>query len=46
MRRHGWYAAAGRPAILFDTPAEQRWSAAWKAEGIDPSLLANVTGQA
>jgi len=46
MRRHGWYAAAGRPEILFDTPAEQRWTAAWKAEGIDPALLANVTGSA
>ena len=46
MRRHGWYAAAGHQEILFDTPAERRWAAAWKAEGIEPSLLANVTGRA
>jgi len=46
MRRHGWYAAEGRGEIVFDTTASDRWSAAWKAEGIDPSLLANVTGSA
>jgi putative transcriptional regulator len=46
MRRHGWYAAEGRGEILFDTPAEDRWTAAWKAEGIDPALLSNVTGSA
>lgn len=46
MRRHGWHAAAGHPEILFDTPAEQRWAATWRAEGIDPALLANVTGRA
>jgi putative transcriptional regulator len=32
--------------VLFETPLEDRWSAAWKAEGIDPALLANVTGRA
>jgi putative transcriptional regulator len=46
MRRHGWYAAAGRPEILFDTEADSRWAATWRAEGIDPALLANVTGRA
>ena len=46
MRRHGWYAAGGHPEILFDTPVEERWTAAWKADGIDPALLANVTGSA
>lgn len=46
MRRHGWYAAQGRPEILFDTPAEKRWTATWKAEGIDPALLASETGRA
>ena len=46
MRHHGWYAAEGRSAILFDTPCADRWTAAWKAEGIDPALLANVTGRA
>jgi putative transcriptional regulator len=46
MRHHGWYAAEGREEILFDTPVEKRWTASWKAEGIDPALLANVTGSA
>lgn len=46
MRLHGWHAAAGHPEILFETPAERRWAATWKAEGIDPALLASVTGRA
>ncbi len=46
MRHHGWYAAAGRSDILFERPAETRWTAAWRAEGIDPSLLASETGRA
>jgi putative transcriptional regulator len=46
MRRHGWYAASGHEAVVYDTVPEARWAAAWRAEGIDPSLLANVTGSA
>jgi putative transcriptional regulator len=46
MRQHGWYAAEGRSEILFDNPAEGRWHAAWRAEGIDPALLASETGHA
>lgn len=46
MRRHGWYAARGHDHVLFDTPAPQRWKAAWEAEGIDPALLASQTGRA
>lgn len=46
MRRHGWHAAEGRADILFETPAEARWAATWRAEGIDPSLLASETGRA
>ena len=46
MRRHGWYAATGRAEILFDTPTDERWGAAWKAEGIDPALLSSETGLA
>ena len=46
MQRHGWYAASGHDRIVFDTPAAVRWTAAWKAEGIDPALLANTTGRA
>ena len=46
LREHGWHAATGRSEILFDTPAPQRWKAAWRAEGIDPALLASETGHA
>lgn len=46
MQRHGWYAAEGRAEILFDTPPAARWAATWRAEGIDPALLASETGRA
>lgn len=46
MRHHGWYAADGHREVLFDTPAESRWLATWKAEGIDPALLSTETGRA
>ena len=46
MTRHGWFAAEGDSAILFETPTDERWAAAFKAAGIDPRLLANQTGAA
>jgi putative transcriptional regulator len=46
MRYHGWYAATGRPRILFETPVERRWAAAWKAEGINPAQLVGQIGTA
>lgn len=46
MRQHGWYAAAGNPAILFDTPVAGRWQATWRGEGIDPAQLVAATGRA
>lgn len=46
MTRHGWFAANGSPELLFDTPAEDRWAAAFKGEGIDPRLLTSVAGAA
>lgn len=46
MKHHGWFAASGHPAILFDTPVADRWAQTWRAEGIDPSLLASETGHA
>ena len=46
MTRHGWFAARAEPGILFDTPTDERWGAAFKAEGIDPRLLASETGAA
>jgi putative transcriptional regulator len=46
MTRHGWFAAHGASNILFDTPTDERWAAAFKADGIDPRLLASETGAA
>ena len=46
MTRHGWFAAAGSPAILFDTPTDERWNVAYQAEGIDPRLLVGQSGMA
>ncbi|PEQ14524.1 hypothetical protein B2G71_02800 [Novosphingobium sp. PC22D] len=46
LKHHGWFVAAGAESLIFDTPAEGRWASAWRAEGIDPSLLANETGHA
>ncbi|MCJ2185022.1 YqgE/AlgH family protein [Novosphingobium sp. 1949] len=46
MRQHGWYAAQGSREVLFETRAQGRWVAAWKAEGIDPALLVPETGRA
>jgi len=46
MRHHGWYAAQNHDEVLWSTPAEQRWAAAWRAEGVDPALLVSQTGSA
>jgi putative transcriptional regulator len=46
MTRHGWFAARAGPNILFETPTDERWGAAFKAEGIDPRLLTSETGAA
>jgi putative transcriptional regulator len=46
MTRHGWFAARGDARILFETPTDERWAAAFKAAGVDPRLLANETGAA
>ena len=46
MTRHGWLAADADAAILFDTPTEARWSAAFKSQGVDPRLLSSETGVA
>ena len=46
MTRHGWFAAQGGTALLFDTPTAERWDSAFRAEGIDPRLLVGETGAA
>jgi len=46
MTRHGWFAAEGGAEWLFDTPVDERWERAFRAEGIDPRLLVGETGAA
>jgi putative transcriptional regulator len=46
MTRHGWFAVPGDPAILFDTPVEERWTNSFRAAGIDPRLLTAQAGAA
>ncbi len=44
--RHGWHVTDGDAALIFDTGVKQRWAAAFRAGGIDPALLASVSGNA
>ena len=47
LTRHGWFATAcDDDAILFDCPAEDRWSAGFAAAGVDSRLLAPESGHA
>ena len=46
MTRHGWFAADADSRLLFETPTDERWAAAFKAGGIDPRLLTSETGVA
>ncbi|GAA0727678.1 YqgE/AlgH family protein [Sphingomonas japonica] len=46
LTRHGWFSTKGDIALLYDTAAEDRWSAAYDGAGIDPRMLANRTGTA
>ena len=46
MTRHGWFAAHGSAALLFDTPTAECWDGAFRAEGIDARLLVGETGVA
>jgi putative transcriptional regulator len=46
LQENTWLAASADPSILFETPLEQRWSAAARLIGIDMSLLTNYAGHA
>lgn len=46
LTRHGWFATPATPELLFDTPAADRWSAAFASAGIDPRLLSATSGRA
>lgn len=46
MRRHGWLATRGDDSLLFEHDAASRWDQAMRSAGIDPRLLASISGQA
>lgn len=46
MTGHGWFAADSSVEILFDTPTDERWAAAFRSEGVDHRLLSSQTGAA
>ncbi|HEU4969720.1 YqgE/AlgH family protein [Sphingomonas sp.] len=46
MTRHGWFTVQATDTLLFDTPVEQRWGAAFQSAGVDPRLLSASAGQA
>ncbi|MBU3078352.1 YqgE/AlgH family protein [Sphingomonas quercus] len=46
MTRHGWFDVEGDTGLLYDTPAAERWAAAFATTGIDARLLAADCGNA
>lgn len=46
LTQHGWFTAPASKAILFDTSSNERWSAAFQSQGIDPALLVGEAGEA
>jgi len=46
LSQNAWLSGPAEPAILFDTPAEQRWEAAAALLGVDLNLLSDETGHA
>ncbi len=44
--QNAWLTLEADPALLFETPADERFQAAWRHLGIDPALLAPVAGHA
>lgn len=46
MARHGWFNVRADQTLLYDTDADDRWSAGFAAAGIDPRLLTSQAGRA
>ena len=46
LTRHGWLAAPGNPAIIFESPYEERWSSAYAALGVAHERLSPIAGRA
>ncbi|SNS23244.1 putative transcriptional regulator [Noviherbaspirillum humi] len=46
IKRNGWLTVRADPAIIFDLPVEERFSAAMHLLGIDPLMLTGDAGHA
>ncbi|MBB4153507.1 putative transcriptional regulator [Sphingomonas jinjuensis] len=46
LTRPGWLAVTGDETLLYDTPAEERWSVGYAQAGVDPRLLVSDLGTA
>lgn len=46
IRRNGWLTVEADPAVIFDLPFNERYSAALKLLGFDPAKLASGVGHA
>jgi putative transcriptional regulator len=46
LGRNGWINVGAEPAIIFDTPVEQRYEKALSLLGIDPRMLSQEAGHA
>ncbi len=46
LLRHGWLTTPASEALLWDTPAAERWVRGFAAEGIDPAMLVADAGHA
>lgn len=46
MSRNGWINVGAEPAIIFDTPTEQRYEKALSLLGIDANMLSQEAGHA
>jgi putative transcriptional regulator len=46
LSRNGWLNVSADPAIIFDTPVEQRYAKALALLGVDPAMLSQEAGHA
>lgn len=46
LTRHGWFTTKATEELIFETPVDERWAAAYRSAGIDPRLLAPTAGLA
>jgi putative transcriptional regulator len=46
LTRHGWFNVNGDLALLYDTPASERWERGFAEAGVDARLLASGAGTA